>query len=219
MTTNETETGTMGAPTPMTEYEAREITATIRSRVEEVWDLVVLAFQRRADLALGYDSWDDYCAAEFATTQIRIPAADRPEVVLSLAAQGLSTRAIAAATGMSPGTVRRDLTAAEAAQAEASPAAATTPRPTVTGLDGKRYPANRTSPAPHRNRRNGREEPGTSAPVRPATRTWEGLAVGLEKFLEGPEDAAALTPDQRHRILRAVRQVADLVRAANLPAD
>src|SRR6266498_3243396 len=43
------------AYTPMNDYEAREITVAIRTRAEETWDLVVLAFNRRADTALGYE--------------------------------------------------------------------------------------------------------------------------------------------------------------------
>lgn len=54
-----------------------------------------------------------YCTREFGTSRLRLPREDRAEVVASLRESGLSTRAIAAATGLSQPTVRRDLAAGE----------------------------------------------------------------------------------------------------------
>ena len=69
----------------------------------------VKAFQGRAWVALGYESWDSYCDAEFDGGRLQLPREQRREVVASLAEAGMSTRAIAAATGMSHMTAARDL--------------------------------------------------------------------------------------------------------------
>lgn len=46
------------------EAEARELTEAIRSRAEQTWQLIEQAYKHRAWSALGYGSWDAYCAAE-----------------------------------------------------------------------------------------------------------------------------------------------------------
>ena len=98
------------------------------------------AYIERAWAALGYDGWDDYCTREFGTSRLRLPREERSEVVASLRESGLSTRAIAAATGVSEGTVRNALK--EGAQNYA-------PAPTaITGTDGKTYAPTAPKPAP-----------------------------------------------------------------------
>ena len=120
--------------------QARELTDRIKVGVEAIWELVKQAFQSRAWAALGYDSWDDYCTREFGTSRIRLPREERQEVVASMREIGMSTRAIAAATGTSKGTVDRTLAGA--------PNGAPEPQP-VTGTDGKTYtPKPRPEPAP-----------------------------------------------------------------------
>lgn len=120
--------------------QARELTDRIKVGVEAIWELVKQAFQSRAWAALGYDSWDDYCTREFGTSRIRLPREERQEVVASMREIGMSTRAIAAATGTSKGTVDRALAGA--------PNGAPEPQP-VTGTDGKTYtPKPRPEPAP-----------------------------------------------------------------------
>jgi hypothetical protein len=94
---------------PMTAAEARALTDRIRRTMATLWDHIVEAYYGRADIALGYDSWDDYCSTEFASTRLRIPREERRDVVYSLRESGLSIRAIASATGVSEGTVRNDL--------------------------------------------------------------------------------------------------------------
>ncbi len=122
---------------PLDRAAAREITDEIKALVEDVWGLIVQAYRRRAWAALGYDSWDNYCAAEFKSAQLRLPREERQEVVLSLRESGgMSTRAIAAATGTDQRTVRRDLNAG-AANAAPGP---------VTGVDGKQYQPTRPEP-------------------------------------------------------------------------
>ena len=113
----------------ITASQARELTDRIKVGVEAIWELVKQAYQARAWVALGYDSWDDYCTREFGTSRIRLPREERQEVVASMREIGMSTRAIASATGDSPRTVRR---AIDSGGAFAPPAP-------VTGTDGKTY--------------------------------------------------------------------------------
>lgn len=110
--------------------QARELTDRIKVGVEAVWQLVKDAYVSRAWEALGYDSWDDYCTREFGSSRIRLPREERQEVVSSMREIGMSTRAIASATGMSKDTAARAL----------SGVANETPAP-VTGTDGKTYPS------------------------------------------------------------------------------
>ena len=112
----------------ITASQARELTDRIKVGVEAIWELVKQAYQSRAWVALGYDSWDDYCTREFGTSRIRLPREERQEVVASMREIGMSTRAIASATGMSKDTAARAL----------SGVANETPAP-VTGTDGKTY--------------------------------------------------------------------------------
>ncbi|MFE3799290.1 hypothetical protein [Nocardia tengchongensis] len=108
---------------------ARELTDSIRARVAQVWDLVRQAYLGRAWEVLGHVSWDAYCAAEFDGAQLRIPREERQEVVASLREIGMSSRAIASATGLARGTVLKELE--QVAQIE--------PPDQVVGLDGKVY--------------------------------------------------------------------------------
>jgi len=140
----------------MTPDDARILTDRIKVAVEATWHLVTEAYESRAWSALGYSSWDDYCTREFGTSRLRLPREERQEVVASLRESGLSTRAIAAATGIDRKTIRRDLDQvgemgppddlAEAGSATYEAPSAPAPRP-VTGTDGKTYPA-RPAPEP-----------------------------------------------------------------------
>ncbi|WP_234539438.1 hypothetical protein [Streptomyces shenzhenensis] len=67
--------------------------------------------------------------------RVRLPREERQEVVASLRDSGLSTRAIASATGIAQDTVRRDLAAGERFR---SPDSAQ-----ITGTDGKTYTVTR----------------------------------------------------------------------------
>lgn len=121
----------------LTADDARDITEQIKVVIDTGWHLVARAYQGRAWAALGYSSWDDYCTCEFAGARLRLPREDRQEVVASLRDSGLSTRAIAAATGQSQMTVVRDL----AGETNDSPAP-------VTGMDGKIYQITRPESEP-----------------------------------------------------------------------
>lgn len=133
----------------MSEGEAREITNDIRRTGSVMWSQITKAFQGRAWAALGYESWDDYCDAEFDGARLKLPREERTMVVASLADAGMSTRAIAAATGVNNATVSRDLAGVANATpdpddddeiVDAEVIDEPTPEPrTVTGVDGKSY--------------------------------------------------------------------------------
>lgn len=102
---------------PMDRAEAERVTERIRLKLDSAANvldslgaLVADAYQRRADLALGYDSWSAYADAEFAEQTRNLAAPIRRELVGRLTEAGMSTRAIAPAVGVaSDSTVRADL--------------------------------------------------------------------------------------------------------------
>lgn len=135
--------------------EARDLTDQIKVAVESTWHLIKRAYETRAWAALGYASWDDYCTREFGAQRLKLPREERQEVVASLRESGLSTRAIASATGYDKRTVGRDLDAGgadappepEPADGQPDDAPAPAPEP-VKGTDGKTYkPKTRSKPA------------------------------------------------------------------------
>ena len=98
----------------LTESEARRLTERIRTaldRVSSAWadlaERVAEAYQRRADLALGYGSWAEYAEAELKPSE-GIAADVRRQLVGVLSAEGMSTRAIAPVVGVSDATAWRD---------------------------------------------------------------------------------------------------------------
>ena len=97
----------------------------------------------RAWVALGYESWDDYCRVEFADHMVRLPRAERVERVTQLRSVGMSTPDIASVVGVNQSTVSRDLSSGYANAYPGSPER-------VVGSDGKQYPATRTQPEPNR---------------------------------------------------------------------
>lgn len=112
--------------------DARALTDRIKLAVDGIWELIKIAYEGRAWTVLGYDSWDDYCSGEFGTARIRLPREERAEVVASLRESGLSTRAIAAATGESQATIQRALSSTEPNESVEATRA-------VTGVNGKTY--------------------------------------------------------------------------------
>ena len=101
---------------PMDRAEAQRITERIRLKLDSAANvldslgaLVADAYQRRADLALGYDSWSSYADAEFAEQTRNLAAPIRRELVGRLTEAGMSTRAIAPAVGVSQSTIRDDV--------------------------------------------------------------------------------------------------------------
>jgi protein gp37 len=124
--------------------EARQLTDRIKVAVEGTWLLIQEAYTSRTWAVLGYDTWDTYCAEEFGASRLRLPREERQEVVASLRESGLSTRAIASATGVNQATISRDLTSGDAfPRGNASPG-----EQKVIGRDGKSYTPAQTPPAP-----------------------------------------------------------------------
>lgn len=110
---------------PATADEARQRSERIRSgmRVLAEWQVdVITAYARRDWDALGYGSWEAYLDGEFGEHRVRLPRAQRRDIVGSMAAANMSTRAIAAAVGTSDFTVREDIKAGARNHAPALPA-------------------------------------------------------------------------------------------------
>lgn len=119
--------------------EARSTYADARARIDRIAAHVAASAQDIIDahanrdwIALGYDSWNELCEAEFRGAVIGLPRAERREAVRQMTEAGMSTRAIGGALGVSQPTVIRDR--AEVGETNVSPE----PTP-VTGLDGKTY--------------------------------------------------------------------------------
>ena len=93
-------------PIALTEPEARRLTERIRTaldRVSTAWadlgERITEAFERRADIALGYGSWAEYAEAELQPSG-QIAADVRRQLVAMLSAQSMSPRAIAPTIGV-----------------------------------------------------------------------------------------------------------------------
>jgi hypothetical protein len=170
--------------------QARAITDSIKTSVGDLMILVAKAWQGRVWIALGYGSWPDYVKGEFNHAPLWLPPGERKAVVALLHGQGMSTRAIGAAAGVSDGTVRNDLAGAQNYAPESGPVP-------ITGVDGKTY----NPPAPSRPRRG------------PITDSFATASYQLGKSVER---VARLTGDDRFnknkdRITGA--NLGDLIRA------
>lgn len=111
-------------------------------------------------LALGYPSWTAYLADLFGAEPLQVARDVRQELVAELAAQGMSTRAIAPIVGVTKSQVSRDLAGfpdpeplievpAEVSPDGASVAVVVVAEPApIKGLDGKNYtrPPKREAP-------------------------------------------------------------------------
>jgi hypothetical protein len=121
----------------LTESEAQEITGRIRTWVREFpAEDVERAYFGRIWLALGYESWDEWCDCELGGFRLRLPIDERRDVVAGLAESGMSNTSIADVIGVSEGTVRNDHKASGSQNYEP-----------VTGQDGKKYKC-KPRPAP-----------------------------------------------------------------------
>lgn len=174
--------------------EALELTESIRESVDDLEEKVIEAYRGRVWLSMDYESWDDYVQGEFKRAPLALPREERQTQVASLRSQGLSLRAIGAATGVSEATVHDDLAGVQNL----------TPAP-VTGIDGKEYAPSRPAP-----------EPLTEAELQAKERkeaieraVWrlEGLEVGwvqletLASLAYRDEVMDALAPSTRQKIL------------------
>ena len=131
----------------------RLIAQNVSDNVEKLRDLVQEALAADVHTILGYTSWPAYLSEVLGEEPMRLERDVRKELSIELAAQGMSTRAIAPIFGVSREQIRIDI----AGDNNLSPApvinviastgevvdptpVATEPR-TVIGLDGKSYPA------------------------------------------------------------------------------
>ena len=176
-------------PDELTRQEARELTDRIRVGLDTVWNDVAEAYTRVAHKALGYDSWDDYCATEFGSNRIKLPKEDRPEQIRSMFEQGVSIKAIVTATGVARNTVRNDLR--QGGQFD--------PPAKQLGQDGKTY----TRPEPTVSERDWPEVPEPT-PER------DSMTVALINDLRGPwrrgitSTAKKMTQKERQILIEAI---------------
>lgn len=132
----------------------RLIAQNVADNVEKLRELVKQAKESDAHVALGYASWTAYLTDVFGDEPLRLARDVRQELVAELAAQGMSTRAIAPIVGASQRTVANDVSSsAHLAEevtvinviSETGEVVEEEPRQ-VTGLDGKTYTAPRPKP-------------------------------------------------------------------------
>lgn len=169
-------------PPQLSAEEARECLRHIMDAAAMTWQWVTKAYLGRAWVALGYDSWDAMCDAELGGTRLRLPREERREIVGSLREQGMSTRAIGSALGVSDHTVRKDLPTARNHAVER-----------VTSLDGRSRPAYRPDPPVIEG-----EVVERSAPRAPRTDVVRVINAALIKA----QDAAALADQIKPAHLR-----------------
>jgi hypothetical protein len=115
----------------------RLLAMTVTENIDKLKALVTQAKESEAHLALGYPSWTAYLSDVLGETPMRLEREVRQELVAELAAQGMSSRAIAPIVGAGHSTVDRDVAAATATAPNGA-VAALAPGP-VTGLNGKSY--------------------------------------------------------------------------------
>lgn len=115
---------------PASREESEAITAQLRQALENTQELIIEAFQKKVWLSLGYGSWNDYVTGEFAGLELNPPKEERVSVIASYHQAGMSSRAISAVTGLSKGTIGRELKKAKEENLVADDVA-------VAGLDGK----------------------------------------------------------------------------------
>src|SRR6476469_1809944 len=129
----------------MSPASAEQVTIQIRSMMERAWEYIAIAYQGRAHIALGYDTWDAYADDRLGDLRLTVPRQERGAVVQSLSRAQMSLRAIAKVLGVDVATVHRALGATESArqagQDDAEEAVS------IRGRDGKHYPRRRRRPS------------------------------------------------------------------------
>lgn len=121
----------------MSPASAEQVTIQICSMLERAWEYIAIAYQGRAYLALGYQSWDEYVDDRLGDLRLTVPREKRAQAVAALSDANMSLRAIAKVLGVSPATAYRDLAGAEL---EPDGAAEDAVAIGVRGRDGKQYP-------------------------------------------------------------------------------
>lgn len=121
----------------MHKREAKKLTGEIRSKANDLTELVIRAYDEEAWYTLGYNSFEQYAEAEFTQGYIRLIPDERAEVVEALADRQMSRRGIGKALGVSKDTVSNDLRKRRQVSNNSTPGKDAV----VIGIDGKRYPA------------------------------------------------------------------------------
>ena len=117
-------------------HAARVLTDHIRGLLTTAYGGLIAAYHGRAWTALGYETWDAYCKAEFKDAgMVRLDPNQRREVIAEMREAGMSTRAIASGLGVSQSTVARDPPTESFDSVEPA---------TVISLDGRGRPAKRS---------------------------------------------------------------------------
>ncbi|WP_420120917.1 helix-turn-helix domain-containing protein [Nakamurella sp.] len=120
---------------------AEQVTLQIRSMMERAWEYIAIAYQGRAHIALGYETWDEYVDDRLSDLRLTVPRQERGAVVRSLSRAQMSLRAIAKVLGVDVATVHRALGGTDpAGRAERDGADEAAP---IRGRDGKQYPRRR----------------------------------------------------------------------------
>lgn len=124
--------------------EARARAERIRSGMENLHALrtdIADAYLAMDWNSLGYDTWDAYVEAEFIGPHLRLPRDERRELVGSLSKAGMSTRAIAAATGMGKSQIAEDISGVRKRTPDHDTQSNRTAssHASVKGIDGKTY--------------------------------------------------------------------------------
>lgn len=190
-------------PAALTAEQARELTDEIRQTLRVGHDLIIRAFRGSAWSALGYATWDAYCAGEFAEARmIRLDREQRREIVAEMRQAGMPIRAIAQGIGVSPTTVEKDI--APLSQSGTEPS-------TVTGTNGVERPSRWTDS--QRQSRTPAAAPKTS-PRRPLGDAFTDATYDLNKVTERLERLCADDRFPHNAEQVATKNRGDLLRAA-----
>ena len=132
-----------------TREQAEQLVGDIQEQLYEtaksqkrLHDLIAQAYDGRAWIALGYPAgligWNQLCQDRFTADAVRMTVQQRTNLILSFQDDPISNRSLAAALGVSEGTVRKAVKKAKGAAAKPKP---------VVGADGKRYSVPELTPA------------------------------------------------------------------------
>lgn len=165
----------------------RLIAQNVADNVEKLRELVQQAKESDAHVALGYASWTAYLTDVFGDEPLRLARDVRQELVAELAAQGMSSRAIAPIVGLSHVQVTRDVATVTSVTVDPATGEVDDSREIV-GLNGKKYTA-------------------TSKPVPLNTRKELALVNDIRLYLKhvgGSKDTATLSVSAKQHIIDAL---------------
>lgn len=88
--------------------QIRQSTGHLLETMADIEVMISTAYEGRAWIPLGYESWDALCGEEFTEARMWTSIEERRERTRALSEAGLSTRAIGAVLGVHKDTVRND---------------------------------------------------------------------------------------------------------------